>query len=141
MQEEYEQEQIIKLFIDYPKEILSSFASQFIVKLIELLMEDRAISLLLKRMVVEEKNYQKRFYIFIVIGYIILIITWYFTSAFCTVYQNSQLSLLYDTLESLALNLLLPLPLSFISIVFRHLAILKLNKFLFFISNIFRIFA
>ena len=152
LQEEYEQEQIIKLFIDYPKEILSSLASQFIVKLIELLMEDRAISLFLKRMVVEEKNYlkginyllknyQKRFYIFIIMGYIILIITWYFTSAFCTVYQNSQISLLYDTLESLALNLLLPLPLSFISIGFRHIAILKLNKCLFFISNIFRIFA
>ena len=152
LQEEYEQEQIIKLFIDYPKEILSSLASQFIVKLIELLMEDRAISLFLKRMVVEEKNYlkginyllknyQKRFYIFIIMGYIILIITWYFTSAFCTVYQNSQISLLYDTLESLALNLLLPLPLSFISIGFRHIAILKLNKCLFFISNILRIFA
>ena len=152
LQEEYEQEQIIKLFIDYPKEILSSLASQFIVKLIELLMEERAITLFIKKMVVEEKEYlkginfllrkyQRRLYIYIIIGYILLLITWYFTCAFCTVYQNSQFNLLYDTLESLGINLLIPLPLSFISIVFRHLAILKLNKFLFFISNIFRIFA
>ena len=125
LQEEYEQEQIIKLFIDYPKEILSSLASQFLVKLIELLMEERAIALFVKKMVVEEKSYlkginfllkkyERRFYLYLIIGYIILLITWYFTSAFCTVYQNSQVSLLCDTLESLALNLLLPLPPNFL---------------------------
>ena len=152
LKEEYEQEDLIRILIDYPKEIFSSLAAQFIVRLIEFLMEERAFSLFLKRVAVSNRNYlkainfllkkyEKRFRLYIIIGYIFLFVTWYYTSAFCTVYQNSQLNLLYDTLESLGLNILLPLPLSFLSIVCRHFAILRLNKFLFFISNIIRIFA
>ena len=151
LEEEFEQKNIYRIFIDYPKEILATLCSQFIVKLTELLMEERAFSLFLKRVALSNRNYlkainfllkkhEKRFFLFIIIGYFFLLITWYLTSAFSTVYQNSQLNLLYDTLESLALNIFLPLPLSFLSIVFRHLAILKLNKFLFFISNIIKIF-
>jgi len=151
LEEEFEKDNVYRILIDYPKEILASLAAQFFVKLIELLMEERAFSLFLKRVALSNRNYlkainfllkkhEKKFIIFIVIGYIWLIITWYLTSAFCTIYQNSQLNLLYETLESLGLNILLPFPLSFLSIVFRHLAILKLNKFLFFLSNIIRIF-
>ena len=152
LQEEFEKEDLIRIFIDYPKEIFSSLASVFIVKLIELLMEEHTISLFLKRVALDNRNYlkainflikkyEKRFYIYIVLGYFFLILTWYFTSAFCTVYQNSQFNLLFDSLQSLALNIFLPLPLCFLSIVLRHFAILKLNKFLFLISNIIRIFA
>ena len=152
LQEEFEKENLIRIFIDYPKEIFSSFASVFIVKLIELLMEEHTISLFLKRVARDNRNYlrainflikkyEKRFYIYIGLGYFFLILTWYFTSAFCTVYQNSQFNLLFDSLQSLALNIFLPLPLCFLSIVFRHFAIKKLNKFLFLISNIIRIFA
>ena len=152
IEQEFEEENLIRIFIDYPKEIFASLAAQFVVKLIQLLIEEHAISLFLKRVALEKKNYlkainfllrkyEKRFFIYVIIGYFCLLVTWYFTSAFCTVYQNTQLNLLYDTLESLALNIFLPFPLSFICIVFRHFAILKLNKFLFFVSNIFRIFA
>ena len=152
LQEEFEQDNLVRIFIDYPKEILASMASQFLVKLIELLMEERAFSLFIKRVAISNRNYlkainfllkkyEKRFRLYIIIGYIFLVLTWYFTSAFCTVYQNSQFNLLYDTLESLGLNIFLPFPLSFISVVCRHFAVLKLNKCLFFLSNIFRIFA
>ena len=152
IEQEFEEENVIRIFIDYPKEIFASLAAQFVVKLIQLLIEEHAISLFLKRVALEKKNYlkainfllrkyEKRFFIYVIIGYFCLLVTWYFTSAFCTVYQNTQLNLLYDTLESLAMNIFLPFPLSFICIVFRHFAILKLNKFLFFVSNIFRIFA
>ena len=151
LEEEFEKDNVYRILINYPKEILASLATQFIVKLVELLMEERAFSLFLKRVALSNRNYlkainfllkkhEKKFIFFIVIGYVWLIITWYLTSAFCTIYQNSQLNLLYGTLESLALNILLPLPLSFLSIVFRHFAILKLNKFLFFLSNIIKIF-
>ena len=150
-QKHYEEEKLISILIDYPKELFASLASQFIVKLIELLMEDKALTLFLRRIAFQKKNYlkgvnyllkkyEKKFYIYISIGYFILGLTWYYSSAFCTVYQNSQMSLLYDTLQSLILNLILPFPISFLSVSFRHLAIKKLNKFLFFISNIFRIF-
>ena len=152
LEQEFEQENIYRILINYPKEILSSLASQIIVKLTELLMEERAFSLFLKRVAVTNRNYlkainflikkhEKRFFYFIIIGYMFLIITWYLTSAFCTVYQNSQFNLLFGALESLAMNIFLPLPLSFLSIVFRHWAILKVNKALFCISNIIKIFA
>ena len=152
LQQRYEEDKLIEILIDYPKEIFSCLASQFIVKLIELLLEDKALSLFMKRIASQNKNYlkgvnyllkkyEKRFYIYISIGYLILAVTWYYTSAFCTVYQNSQMKLLYDTLESCALNIIIPFPIAFLSMSFRHLAIKKLNKFLFFISNILRIFA
>ena len=148
----YEHNKIITFLIDYPKEIFATLASQFLVKLIELLLEDKALSLLLKRIAYLNKyylkgvnyllkKYEKRFYIYITIGYLMLGITWYYTCAFCTVYQNSQIKLLYDTLESFVLNLILPFPISFLTVTFRHLAIKKLNKFFFIISNIFRIFS
>ena len=151
LQQEYDSEKLISILIDYPKEVFSSLASQFLVKLIELLMEDRALILFIKRMASQNKNYlkgvnyllkkfEKKFYIYISIGYLILGLTWYYTCAFCTVYQNSQINLLYDTIQSTAVNLILPFPICFLSVFFRHLAIKKLNKFLFFISNILRVF-
>ena len=151
LQQEYDSEKLISILIDYPKEVFSSLASQFIVKLIELLMEDKALILFIKRMASQNKNYlkgvnyllkkfEKKFYIYISIGYLILGLTWYYTCAFCTVYQNSQINLLYDTIQSTAVNLILPFPICFLSVFFRHLAIKKLNKFLFFISNILRVF-
>ena len=152
LKQRYEEDKLITILIDYPKEIFSSLASQFIVKLIELLMEDKILCSFLKRIASQNKyylkgvsyllkKYEKRFYIYIAIGFFLLVLTWYYTSAFCTVYQNSQMKLLYDTLESLALNIILPYPISFLSVSFRHLAIKKLNKFFFIISNIIRIFA
>ena len=151
LEKQYDEEKLIAILIDYPKEFFASLVSQFFIKLIELLMEDRALSLFLKRIAYQNKNYlkgvnyllkkyEKRFYIYISIGYFILALTWYYCSAFCTVYQNSQMTLLYDTLQSFVINLIIPFPISFISVSFRHLAIKKLNKFLFLISNIFRIF-
>jgi hypothetical protein len=152
LKKRYEEDKLIMILIDYPKEIFSCLASQFIVKLIELLMEDKFLCSFLKRIASQNKyylkgvsyllkKYEKRFYIYMVIGFFLLVLTWYYTSAFCTVYQNSQMKLLYDTLESLALNIILPYPISFLSMSFRHLAIKKLNKFFFIISNIIRIFA
>ena len=152
LEKKYEQDNLITILIDYPKEIFSCLISQFIVKILELLLEDKALSLFLKRNASQNKNYlrgvnyllkkyEKKFFIYISIGYFILLITWYYTSAFCTVYQNSQMNLLYDTLESCALNLIIPYPIAFLSMCLRHLAIKKLNKFLFFISNILKIFA
>jgi len=151
LQQEYDSEKLISVLIDYPKEVLSSLAAQFFVKLIELLMEDKTLSLFIKRITSQNKNYlkgvnyllkqyEKRFYIYITISYLILVLAWYYTCAFCTVYQNTQLNLLYDTIQSTVLNLILPFPICFLSVFFRHLAIKKLNKFLFFISNILRIF-
>ena len=151
LEKQYDEEKLIAILIDYPKEFFASLVSQFFIKLIELLMEDRALSLFLKRIAYQNKNYlkgvnyllkkyEKRFYIYISIGYFILALTWYYCSAFCTVYQNSQMTLLYDTLQSFVINLIIPFPISFISVSFRHLAIKKLNKFLFLMSNIFRIF-
>lgn len=151
LEKRYDEDKLISILIDYPKEIFSCLASQFIVKLIDLLLEDKALSLFIKRIASQNKDYlkgvnyllrkyEKKFLIYISIGYLILAITWYYTCAFCTVYQNSQMILLYDTLQSCVINIIIPFPIAFLSMSFRHLAIKKLNKFCFFISNILRIF-
>ena len=81
----YQDNKIIYFLIDYPKEIFATLASQFLVKLIELLLEDKALSLLLKRIAYQNKyylkgvnyllkKYEKRFYIYITIGYLIILV-------------------------------------------------------------------
>ena len=46
--------------------------------------------------------------LFFVVGFILLIVSWYYVSCFCLVYKNTQLYLLKDTLISFGLSLIYP---------------------------------
>ncbi len=57
--------------------------------------------------------------LFFVVGFILLIVSWYYVSCFCLVYKNTQLYLLKDTLISLGQSLLIPFGLYLIPGLFR----------------------
>ena len=146
----YDLNSLHQMFINYPKEILSSFSSQFVVKLMDLIIDHKALELFIKRISFQNKKYfksinylmkrfEKKMFIYTILSYVLFIFMWYYCAAFCTTYQNTQKSLVYDSLESFLLNLLLPVPMSFLSVSLRHIAIKKLSKLLFFISNLVKV--
>ena len=49
-----------------------------------------------------------KFLIFFIIGFCLLIFIWYYISAFCAIYVNTQLHLIKDTLISFGLSLFYP---------------------------------
>ena len=150
IEKRYDLEPIYEIFINYPKEILSSFSSQFLVKLLEIIIDYKALELFIKRISIQNKKYfksinylmkkyEKKIFIYVCISYVLFIFIWYYCTAFCTTYQNTQGSLAYDSLESFVLNLVIPVPMSFLTVFLRHIAIKKLSKILFFISNLVKV--
>ena len=73
--------------------------------------------------------------VFIIVTSFSLIFFWYYITAFCAVYQNSQINWIKDTLNSFWISLLTPLALCFISLLLRNISIKKKNKVLFLISK------
>ena len=65
---------------------------------------------------------------------------WYFTSAFCIVYHNTQKHLIKDSLVSFLISMILPFFLVVISGMFRIIGIKRKNKILFKIANFIEIF-
>jgi len=60
-----------------------------------------------------------KFVLFFIIEFSLLLLFWYFLSCFCTVYKNTQIHLIKDTLISFGLSLLYPLLLYLIPGIFR----------------------
>ena len=60
-----------------------------------------------------------KFIIFFIVIFILISFFWYFISAFCAVYKNTQVTLIENTLSSYGLSLLYPLGLNLIPGIFR----------------------
>ena len=60
-----------------------------------------------------------KFVLFFIIEFSLLLLFWYYLSCFCTVYKNTQIHLIKDTLISFGLSLLYPLLLYLIPGIFR----------------------
>ena len=150
IEKKYDLSPLDDILLNYPKQILSSFCTQFIVKIFEIIIDYKALELFITRTSIHNKKYfksinylmkkfEKRTLIYVCISYVFYIFMWYYCSAFCTTYQNTQKSLAFDSLNSFGINLLLPVPLSFLSVSLRHLAIKKLSKILFLFSNLVKV--
>ena len=70
------------------------------------------------------------------IGFILLFAFWYYVSAFCSVYSNTQLILLFDSLISYISNMLYPFIFNIIPGIFRILGLKKRIRILYIFSNI-----
>ncbi len=57
--------------------------------------------------------------LFFVVGFILLIVSWYYVSCFCLVYKNTQLYLLKDTLINFAISCATPFILCLFPGIFR----------------------
>ena len=67
-------------------------------------------------------------YIYFIISFFLLTFSWYFISAFCAVYNNSQLSLFLNTFGSFIISLIYPFGLYLLPGMFRITALRSKNK-------------
>ena len=75
---------------------------------------------------IQKLNIKFRIYFFICI--ILLVFFWYFISAFCSVYKNSQILLIENTLSSYAISLLYPFAINLLPGIFRISALRDKKK-------------
>ena len=120
--------------------IYSTVISSFITLILKLLALSNKSILNIKK--IKEKNKVKvlkrannlihqliiRFNIYYFVGLLLSACFWYFISAFCAVYKNSQLLLLENTLTSYCLSLIYPFGLNLIPRIFRICALRAKNK-------------
>ena len=65
------------------------------------------------------KKLSIKFILFFIIGFLLLVFLWYYTSMFCVIYKNTQIHLTYDTLSSFGLSLLFPFVIYLLPGIFR----------------------
>jgi hypothetical protein len=70
----------------------------------------------------------KKFIIFFILSYMLLLFFWYFIACFCGVYVNSQIILIKDTLISFCLSMIYPFGLNLIPGFFRISALREAKK-------------
>ena len=69
-----------------------------------------------------------KFNLFFIVSFIFLVFFWYFISAFCAVYKNTQGILIENTFSSFGLSLLYPFGLNFLPGIFRIPALRATKK-------------
>ena len=72
-----------------------------------------------KKQISEFSSIKCKFILFFIVINIFSILFWYYVGCFCSVYKNTQIHLLSDTLVSFALSLLYPLVLYLLPGIFR----------------------
>ena len=81
-----------------------------------------------------------KYIIFFIVSFVFLIVFWYYLSAFCAVYQNTQIYLLINTCISFIISTLFPLAFNLIPCIFRIQSLKnKKSEFLYNISKFIQI--
>ena len=141
----YEDEGKYDILFQIPKILYSTIVSQIMSSLLEKLSlsQDDILSIKEKGDLGEMKNEIKRIIkyikikclLFFIIGIILLIAFWYYLSAFCSVYYNTQIPLIKDNLISFFTSLFYPFLFDLLPGIFRIIGISKKNKCMYIASN------
>ena len=134
----YENQGLLEYYFYLLHIIYSTFISAFITLILKTLALSNKNMLKIKRIkdkrnaLMESvkliKTLNVRFSIYYIISFILLIFFWYFISAFCAVYKNTQIILFENTLSSFALSLLYPFGLYLLPGMFRIPALRAKSK-------------
>ena len=134
----YERQGRIDLLLQIPNIIYSATISLLIGIIIKILALSYKDMLKIKQIDNEEKALRQssllldklilKFNLFFVICFIFLVFFWYFISAFCAVYKNTQKMLFKNTLSSLGLSMLYPFGLNLIPVILRIPSLQKKSK-------------
>ena len=81
----------------------------------------------------------KKFIIYFILGFILLIFFLYYIACFCSIYENTQIHLIKDTFISWGLGFVYPLFIFLIPSTFRILALRKKSRCLYLLSQIFQL--
>ena len=122
----------------FPKSLLSFFISHIIIIPIRLIfLSERNILAIKneedKEVVVDMDEKVRRcliikYIIFYVLGFLFLILFWYYLSSFCAVYQNSQIFLFLNTFVSFCISLIYPFFINIFPGIFRIYSLRNGNK-------------
>ena len=77
-----------------------------------------------------------RYIFFYLIGFVFLIFFWYYLSSFCSVYKNSQIHLIINTIISFSLSFLYPFIINLFPGLLRIISLKNRNQYLFCVSKI-----
>jgi hypothetical protein len=143
----YEQQGMVKIFLELPKIIYSSIISMLCNLIINSLALSEKNLINLKKIKDKYQRDNRSVYlyvflrlkitIFFVIGFIFLNIFWYFISAFCAVYKNTQVIYLKNCSVSFCISMLYPFLISLFPGLFRIPSLKNgQSKFLYRIGNI-----
>ena len=134
----YEKQGRIDLLLQIPNILYSAAISLLIGVIIKILALSYKDMLRIKQIDNEEKALKQsallldklilKFNLFFVICFIFLVFFWYFISAFCAVYKNTQKVLFKNTLSSLGLSMLYPFGLNLIPVILRIPSLQKKSK-------------
>ena len=81
-----------------------------------------------KRTIELKKKLHIKFISYFIVGFIFLLLFWYYLSAFCAIYTNTQIHLFKDTLISFGLSLLYPLLIYLLPGLFRKISLSGFNN-------------
>ena len=129
MHQIYKDEGDYDIIYQFPQMLYSTIVSQIISSLLEILSlsQDEVLSLKEKGDIVNIKKEIKKINkyikikcsIFFLIGIILLFLFWYYLTAFCTVYYNTQIPLIKNTFISFITSMIYPLIFNLIPAIFR----------------------
>ena len=138
----------IIFYIKIPQILYSTFVSQIISSLLEKLSlsQDEIMSIkekynLKKKINKEELKYVIKYItikctLFFIVSIILLFGFWYYLSAFCAVYYNTQIPLIKDNFISFLTSMIYPFLLDLIPVIFRIISLRYKMKFLYIFSKI-----
>jgi hypothetical protein len=122
----------------FPKSLLSFFIGHVIIIPIKLIfLSERNISAIKNEEDKEvaadmDENVRRcliiKYIIFYVLGFLFLILFWYYLSSFCAVYQNSQIFLFINTFVSFCISLIYPFFINIFPGIFRIYSLRNGNK-------------
>jgi hypothetical protein len=122
----------------FPKSLLSFFIAYVIIIPIKLIfLSERNISAIKNEEDKEvaadmDENVRRciiiKYIIFYVLGFLFLILFWYYLSSFCAVYQNSQIFLFINTFVSFCISLIYPFFINIFPGIFRIYSLKNHNK-------------
>ena len=127
----YEDKGIFNFYYQIPKIVYSSLASIIITSIIQYFALSEKNVLEIKK---EKENVNKKeseiikclkikFCLYFIFNFLILILFWYYISCFCSVYKNTQIHLIKDTLISYGLTLIYPFVINLFPGIFRIISL------------------
>ena len=147
----YSRNGVVDFISDLPKSIYSLIVSFFLSFCLGILSNSKSN---LEKVLQKENNTEKykelckkilknlkiKLFFFFTIVFIFELLFWYYCSAFCAVYQNSQKLWMLGTIESFIITLILPFGLCFIIAIFRYLSLKFKLKILYYICRFLDLF-
>ena len=98
--------------------------------------EKRKLKTLIKELI---DLFKRKILISALVMVFVLFFMWYYISAFCAVYKNSQLSFFVNILVSYGFSNLIPFVYCLVPTIFRQDGVKEQTKFAFFVAKIFQI--